>query len=718
MRRGMPRSLRHTHPSSARSLALLVALGILACSRTPEPGAETLSLVPAERGFLADLGYGYDSRTGSFVGSRCLEWIDEPRWLPKEDLSATVAPESDVQALDLVRRLSGALSVGYPVYPGVEAGANVEMATTYGNTEVAVNQVFTQSIRYQKSLPDVRPTAFLIAQRERAAALGLSGLETSEFLAQRCGDEYVQSVSFGASVTAIVGLNFGSEANLRKMRAGLSLTLLGGIAKIEAAADLKQEEVSESIELSVAVKQVGGKPQELVKLLPNGFPRCRYDRRNDGWAKDCEAALTLILRYVGALSPTDMQDVGIVSFPQQVRDGDAAFVPLAFETAPYRGDELRGLERAGRADGPTPVALRLSDDGDAGLRVYFEAAIKLASLRQTLHGFLEGRTTAPGDPRFAAFFQSAVEELAVIDRFARALAARTGDCWKDMRLCTRESALAELARLEHAYPYDPDVADYGRTIPSIKEWCELLGPVDSGRFPQSRLLPADEAPLLALFAMASQNPASAAESGTAALVEARCQELDAYVSFRLGEGLRLDKSTTFNQQVTSLRPLDHLPGMTVLTARNQNLHRVPRFYGLDRLRILDLADNKGMKMDSLDLGAIRKLPSSLECLDLSRSTGGALDAGALLEVSQAPILFARGLIAARLPDATEVERIYLREVDLAPEALLAAGAVLPRRLTIKAASLTSAPAGSYGNIVLESDDLKDSCLSLSSNRNQ
>ena len=475
---------------------------IFSCTkRSEKTTSELKDTIPAAN-LIAELGQGFDTKRGLLLGESCLK-------VAFEESSVTVQSPYDQenegylkldQSLDTVKildHISGGVGLTYPVYPGVDLTGRVDFAIETSNTESSFNVMWMSRMNQTiASTTDVQPTPHLISLREKANTLGLNRDEKLQFLKDHCGDEYIAETTNGVMFMSIINIDFGSRVKRENFDVSLILELLGGIATIKGSAGILREQFAQSMTVSFALKQIGGAPENLVRLFPENLPTCEFSSTHENWAKPCDQAIRSIFYYMTGEKPSGLEVEGIDTFANQIQASDGGMIPEVYKTVPINDFILLGEESPTQlVQSPPNNNSQWKEDRAAALRTYFAKLEALSSFRKQLSLMLDSTEEDLKGP-MAVYYQTILREFYMANRYIRQLREKIKDCWSAAKLseCIPQKATELISRLELEHPIDASIIDYAKSIPALYDWCLLRGPkVASGpSYPKSLLLNHDE----------------------------------------------------------------------------------------------------------------------------------------------------------------------------------------------------------------------------------
>jgi hypothetical protein len=644
------RSDRGAGSTGSLFLLVLISLALAASCHRGEKSRQK-ALIPADRSPFVDLGYGFDSRHGRVLPNKCMEATDP---IIEKRETAPIMFFSDVvdkSAADILSRIKGSLTLSVPIYPGVDAGGDAAFATASAKTDSSTNRVYSTSQQFAREFPESalvrRETEYFRSIKAQASEMGLKDEAYRNFITERCGDEYIEKVSIGSSLVFVVNAEFGSKKNAEKYSAALTLSLLGGIGTARAGADIMMDSQSESILLTMSVRQVGGRPENISRLFPDGLPRCRFDKANtNGWSEECVQAMQALYGYAtGASGSAD-----VPSYPSQLAEGDSAFVPLFYVTRPYSGEVAE-------------------DEKVVGVSQYLTRLQGLETHRKVLANIAETRVDQTlGE----LFFLTVLDQISEVNDAVHEIKDEISRCWSGEKICSRDEAVSSLTQIMSSKKIDYSLTEYSELVPRFYDWCMKAGPLASGgvQFLNSRLFDDDSKLILNLYARVGLSPVTANPDGTFSkeMVEGSCRLFDQ----RMSDMTYLDldfQRTRFAFPIRSLRMFNHFSTLSTLIASGHKLDSFPFLMETDSLAVLDLRGNP-FDANDLAIGNLKTLPKTLRCLDIGRkgeNLNNAIDVSQqILQHLSVPTVFMHNWPIYSLPNEA-VKEIHIGRFGLAAD---------------------------------------------------
>lgn len=257
-------------PPILKSISL-ASLGfiLISCGSPVGTGkSELRGEVPSTHTDTATLGQAFHSGKKKMLNVGCVTG-DVTEELG--NVSGAFDLKLDLGFEDLIDRLGGSLAIDVN-FPTVRAGASARYATD--NTATANSNSYNFMWRATpKKRALKRPTSGKFALSEY-------GQETAKNLAtsmEKCGDEYVSSIEYGAMLNVTMKMEFRNEQDKKDIGGKLNVDVLQGIVKVDGNLDYLSQEVKKSVKITVETTQQGGNPLEILKIIPDNLISCSLD---------------------------------------------------------------------------------------------------------------------------------------------------------------------------------------------------------------------------------------------------------------------------------------------------------------------------------------------------------------------------------------------------------------------------------------------------------
>ena len=143
----------------------------------------------------------------------------------------------------------------------------------------------------------------------------------------RCGNEFVAELQYGASIFATMKIEYLNTSDKFQAGGSVKVDLGAGIIKLDASANKLDQELKKRTKVSLLVKQLGGDPTGLMRILPADAITCSMDD-----IAPCMEAFDAVVSYMRGDFKKNLE---------QSADQADAWNVLKFVTVPY---DSAGLE--------------------------------------------------------------------------------------------------------------------------------------------------------------------------------------------------------------------------------------------------------------------------------------------------------------------------------------------------------------------------------------
>ncbi|NRA64136.1 MAG: hypothetical protein HRU19_06600 [Pseudobacteriovorax sp.] len=316
--------------------ALVLAAAFGACG-SPESATKlknTIASEEAELG-LVTLGLPYDSLEDKFRSKSCITdgvSINERRAQVPNFIKSSFEVLNDASYETLSKTLSFDLSLSLGLQNDLDLTGAVNYSKTSASNARSITQSFiskatTEFITLDQEQISPEPSALAFLKRFEIDADndGERDLSNEDIIQRRrkfCGDSFVSAVTYQASISGTIKLEFASEEDKANLSGSISiennadgttaLTLAGGVSQLT-------EEERGSVKLTITGNQLGGSSEELLAFLPGETLTCDIDN-----AEPCLVAYDQLRTYAKA---------GFVEQLRNVSLGE--IIPIAVETEAY-----------------------------------------------------------------------------------------------------------------------------------------------------------------------------------------------------------------------------------------------------------------------------------------------------------------------------------------------------------------------------------------------
>jgi hypothetical protein len=366
--------------ASNRFTLIASLLALTSCSKTEAPQSQTKSEISGSADLLpSSLGKGFDSLTQTLKG-KCV--TGSPVWAGSPDSEISYVHDLDFDSL--LQTFSGGLNVGAKIalfeIKGAGDFASKNAADDFSSTVSLINNVTIK----RKVLDELRIDEFM---RPNV----LSGATVSPEIRSLCGDEYVSTVVYGASLIVNAKFTFQSREDKRDFNssAGISFASLGELGGKIGRLD---QRIKNNSRVTISARQLGGDPEKLTAIVANEVVSCNLSN----FEEKCLPMLTKLIEY--AKDPVNGFSSGLVASP----DAAAAETPkgwaqLRFITTPFEDEPIEGKFLISK-ESPAELSDEVRDARDSvfdlnrdSLRDYERASVMLRTyqLSDEQHSQLE-----------------------------------------------------------------------------------------------------------------------------------------------------------------------------------------------------------------------------------------------------------------------------------------------------------------------------------------
>lgn len=328
---------------------LIITLFLMSCGAPPRHISSLHGDYAGEQSFVSLLGMGFDRNRGIFTGTKCVEHptLREEKMFPS-GLQNRTRFLKNVDFKGLLNSIYGSFDLSVPVLPGITAGGGITFARDFQATNYSENYMFAAEFKGysllfpegQTNLSEIPKKLLINRHKERririsSGNLPEDGLIFDRYLENACGSEYISQIDYGATLNAILHINYGSSTRKSYLAGRFKIDALKGTIKVSAEAAVEIRNWREEFQVTVAAFQHGGNPRDLARLLPENILICGLDFSDAETSPDhqveritkslqpCLDYFKAILEYAG----TD--------FSNQLADQSSRLKILNYHTTPY-----------------------------------------------------------------------------------------------------------------------------------------------------------------------------------------------------------------------------------------------------------------------------------------------------------------------------------------------------------------------------------------------
>jgi len=316
------------------TLTLMAGLLLAGCGGEPEQRSElTDSILGSGTTFVPGPGMAYDSLGQGFTGGTCVTGTRTRL----AGIDGRIQWRTDLNEEQVLKNLNVNASVGFEIPKLFFLGATV--AVSYASKSAADELSSTWHLFYQMAdhqlildNPQLSEAAKDLLNRIK------EGKSTQKDLRTLCGDEYVDQITRGASFVATVKIKYSSEYQKTRVESSVNVSILKGLVGVEIGGGTEVQKWLENSSVEISALQIGGRPEELLRVLPYGPVECPMtstgEETTSSLLKPCNEALVRLLGYVEANGPNDLT--------AQLADPET-MVPLRYFTKTYQTSQVSEL---------------------------------------------------------------------------------------------------------------------------------------------------------------------------------------------------------------------------------------------------------------------------------------------------------------------------------------------------------------------------------------
>jgi hypothetical protein len=245
---------------------VITALSLLACGRSPESSSVKRYEVPQNGADFVELGQAFDTDRVRMLNIKCVEGDMQTA---TTNAKGSFDLGYDLSFEEMLKKINGKLSVDVN-FPAVRAGVGADYAKDQASSSVANAFTFTWDVVGKK---DVLKTG---SYRPTAKALEYAR-NPSNILQQKCGNEFVKEIEYGAHLFVNMKVDYLSKADKEAIGGKLKLAIGEGgidIVKLEGDLSTVNSARKESVSIKVSAQQIGGNPLLLTSIIPNNAIEC------------------------------------------------------------------------------------------------------------------------------------------------------------------------------------------------------------------------------------------------------------------------------------------------------------------------------------------------------------------------------------------------------------------------------------------------------------
>lgn len=179
----------------------------------------------------------------------------------KGGASSKVEIVSEMSFKDALSKVTGALNANVN-FPLVRAGAGVEMAKEYADTESSKSFHFIYKVKHKKRV--YRPGTY------RLTSLGKKHSKDKKNLYKNCGDSFITGIEYGGTIHANLRFDFRNKKDKETISGKINVDVGpkgDSIVKINGSLKNLSIETKNSVKITIKAEQFGGDPIKLSKII-------------------------------------------------------------------------------------------------------------------------------------------------------------------------------------------------------------------------------------------------------------------------------------------------------------------------------------------------------------------------------------------------------------------------------------------------------------------
>ncbi len=262
--------------------SILCTSHLLGCGGSSDQAENQLSYdeIPASHSDTAVLGQAYSKLHKRLYNVKCVEGAAVVRGNEVGELKY----ERDMDYKRINDILNGELSVGVE-FPMINAGASARIALEQSADEYSETHTFYWSGINRKLSFELGSTV--------PSAVGQRYIETAnDQLLEKCGDEFVSEIQYGAVLMGTLRIDFLNKADKNEYGGALNIGIKGGIISVEGDLQKVDENAKKRIRVSVLAQQFGGDATGLLQVIPQNIVSCSLED-----IEPCLATVNNLVKY-------------------------------------------------------------------------------------------------------------------------------------------------------------------------------------------------------------------------------------------------------------------------------------------------------------------------------------------------------------------------------------------------------------------------------------
>ncbi len=287
-------------------LALVLGAGCGGGDGRLEVRKEALTEIPAGQNDTAMLGQAFEGKKMKLRNMACLAGTTQKRNIGD---GTKIEYKRDMNYEEALNSITGSLGVGVS-FPAVSVGAEAHVAIQAASSNLSETHTIFWVANSVKE--------YLVPGSLHLTDLGQYIVtEKKGEIEPLCGDGFVSEMLLGASIVAILRVDFLNEEDKLQLGGKIKVSVAAGLAQGEGSLEYLDTNLKQRAQVSLTVHQVGGKPNHLLSVVDQDIISCTLAHPDP-----CFNTLRNVIQY--------MKD----DFRAQLEDSQA-WVPIKFTIQRY-----------------------------------------------------------------------------------------------------------------------------------------------------------------------------------------------------------------------------------------------------------------------------------------------------------------------------------------------------------------------------------------------
>ena len=288
-------AFNHRANLSRLLVGLLVAVHMSSCKMIGSASSIKGDLISGPFSDTAVLGQGYDSARKKVLNNICVTGVGDA--VIQGNTSGELTYEEDMSYDSIVKKIDS----------DWDSGANLVLTQASNTVQVAID-----------SSSDDRSETHMIywigANRKKVFPNGKMVLtpQGKEFIATAkdrlqglCGDSFVSEIAYGASLFATMKIEYMNVSDKFLAGGSFNMDLAAGVFKSNGNLQKLDQNLKKRTKVSIVVRQIGGNPTALMRVLPANAIACSLDD-----LQPCMDTLNAVIGYMRGEFKTNLDNGG------------------------------------------------------------------------------------------------------------------------------------------------------------------------------------------------------------------------------------------------------------------------------------------------------------------------------------------------------------------------------------------------------------------------